>query len=308
MIKPAAPNPVPGNMNFQPGDTPSGMRLLLTMLLNFLITIVEVIGGLLAGSLSLMSDALHNFSDGLSIIISYSALRLGQRPGSRDHTFGFKRAEILAAILNSATLIAISLFLFREAYFRFKDPAEIKGTLMVAVAGIGLTANILGTWLLHRDSQHNLNIRSTYLHLLSDVASSLGVIIGGFAIILWQVYWVDPLLTVLIALYVLKESFDIVRQATHILMMGTPANIALEQIQLKIESVIGVTNLHHVHVWMLSEHDIHFEAHVDINDMLLSESATIRQKIENLLADQFDIQHVTLQMECGECESSALIV
>lgn len=179
---------------------------------------------------------------------------------------------------------------------------------MVGVAGIGLMANILGTVLLHRDAQHSMNIKASYLHLLSDVISSIGVILGGLAIVFWKIYWIDPLLTVLISLYVLKESIDIVRQATHILMMGTPDSLKLNNIQTQIEAVPGVTNLHHLHIWMLNEHAIHFEAHVDINDMMLSESVKIRQQIEALLANQFGIEHVTLQLECGECPAPELIV
>ena len=287
---------------------PSSGRLMATMILNFAITITEVIGGLVSGSLSLLSDALHNFSDGLSIIISYIALRLGRRPGSRQHTFGLKRAEILAAMINATTLLAISIFLFREAWLHFIAPEEIRGSIMVMVAGIGLAANILGTVLLHRDAQHSMNIRASYLHLLSDVVSSIGVILGGLAIMFWKIYWIDPLLTVLISVYVLKASVDIVKQATHILMMGTPDSLELDKIQGLIEAVPGVINLHHVHIWMLNEHAIHFEAHVDLKDMQLSESRVIRHQIETLLADQFDIEHVTLQLECGECPVPELIV
>jgi cobalt-zinc-cadmium efflux system protein len=184
----------------------STVRLFVTMMLNFLITVVEVIGGLLSGSLSLISDALHNFSDGIAIIISYIAIRLGKHPQTYKYTFGLKRAEILAAVFNAGTLIAICIYLFKESYERFVSPQHIEGGLMIVVAGFGLIANVVGTLLLKKGSKDNINIRSAYLHLFGDAVSSVAVIIGGICIQLFRVYWVDPLLTILISVYILKKS------------------------------------------------------------------------------------------------------
>ena len=164
----------------------SAARLFATMALNFIITIAEVIGGIISGSLSLISDALHNFSDGIAVIISYIAIRLRTHPKSPRFTFGLKRAEILAATINAAVLVGISFYLFYEAWQRFTDPHPIRGGLMIVVATVGLLANTIGTILLKKGAAHSINIRSAYLHLLSDAVSSVGVIIGGAAIYLWD--------------------------------------------------------------------------------------------------------------------------
>ena len=285
----------------------SGKRLFITMLLNFTITAVEIAGGILSGSLSLISDALHNFSDGISIIISWIAIRLSRRPNTEQFTFGLKRAQILAAVFNAATLIAISFFLFREAWVRFHNPEPINGRMMVFVAAIGLTANVVGTLLLRRDAKGNMNIRSSYLHLLSDAVSSAGVIIGGICIVLWNINWVDPLLTVLISAYILKESLEIVRDSTGILLMKAPANLDLEAVCGVIESIKGIRNLHHVHVWRLDEHNIHFEGHAEVSDMALSDAMPILDRIETKLAEEFGIHHVTIQLEIGRGHESEVI-
>lgn len=282
-------------------------RLLLTMALNFIITIAEIIGGLLSGSLSLISDALHNFSDGISVIISYIALKLKERDYSAKHTFGLKRAEIFAAVINSAVLVGISVYLFYEAIQRLITPQTVAGGLMTAVAVIGLVANVAGTLLLRKDAQLSMNIKSAYLHLLSDAISSVGVILGGLAIYFWNIYWIDPVLTILIGVYIIRESFQILSQALHILMEGAPPHISFEKIQLAVEALPGVQNLHHVHVWTVGESDVHFEGHVNVNDMLVSESHALRKAIAKLLRQRFGVTHATLQFECNQCLEVGLV-
>jgi cobalt-zinc-cadmium efflux system protein len=285
----------------------SSTRLFITMVLNFLITIVEVIGGLLSGSLSLLSDALHNFSDGISIIISYIAIRLGKQPKSAKYTFGLKRAEILAAVINAGTLIVICFYLFKEAYERFTEPQAIAGGMMIIVASIGLMANVIGTLLLKKGSRNNINIRSAYLHLLGDAFSSVAVIIGGITIYFFQIYWVDPLLTVLISLYILKKSIEIVKETINVLMMGTPESISLENIQKEIEDIDGINNIHHVHIWRLNERNIHFEAHIDVEDMPVSQTTGLSAIIEEKLKHNYGITHITLQFESDKCETKRLV-
>ena len=288
-------------------ETTSGRRLFITMMLNFLITAVEIVGGVMSGSLSLLSDALHNFSDGLAIVISYIALRLKKKPKSPQYTFGLKRAEILAATINSAVLIAISLFLFAEVYHRFSEPHAIAGGLMMTVAGIGLAANVIGTLLLKKGAAGSLNIRSAYLHLLSDAVSSVAVILGGAAIYYWDIYWIDPVLTVLISLYILKESFGILRESVNVIMMGSPENVDLREIKKTVEAVDGVNNLHHVHLWRLNEHDIFMEGHVDVRDMPVSSASLILRELEKELHERFEINHLTLQFECNHCSAQNMV-
>lgn len=288
-------------------ESVSTTRLFITMTLNFLITVVEAVGGVISGSLSLLSDALHNFSDGIAIIISYIAIRLGKAPQTARYTFGLRRAEILAATINSGTLIVICFYLFKESYERFTSPEPISGGIMIIVASVGLVANVVGTLLLKRGSKENINIRAAYLHLLGDAISSVAVIIGGICIYFFEIYWVDPLLTVLISVYILKESIVIVKEAVNVLMMGSPQSISIENIQEELETIEGVKNIHHVHIWRLSEQTVHFEAHVDVDDMMVSETNPLSCKIEEILKNNLGIDHVTLQFESDKCDTKRLI-
>lgn len=282
-------------------------RLFITILLNFVITIVQIIGGIFSNSLALISDALHNFSDGVSILISYFAIQLKKKENSYKHTFGLKRAEILAAVINSSTLIVIYAFLFYEAVKRFMNPQQIEPLTMSIVAAIGLIANIVGTLLLKRDSKDSLNIRSAYMHLLSDSVSSVAVIVGAIAIAFWEVYWIDPVLTLLIGVYIVYESYDILGDAIHVLMEGTPPNIDVQRIQEEADKFSEIENIHHVHVWMVGENDIHLEAHVNVKDMLISESNMLREQLEKMFEEKFGIHHVTLQFECNQCLGTGLL-
>jgi len=279
-----------------------GWRLLITMLLNFGITIAEIIGGILSGSLALISDALHNFSDGIAIIISYTAWKLGSRPKDKRYTFGWKRAELFAAIINSVTLLAIGLYLIVESVKRFNHPVTIESGLMMIVASFGLLANLTGTFLLHRGASGNLNIKSAYLHLLTDAASSLAVLLGGALIYWYGISWIDPLLTVLISLYLIYEAYKIVRDASRILMMRAPINFNTEKVRERLQQENTVCNIHHVHVWSLTDNQIHFEAHIEITDMPVSASEKLIRHLAGILKKEFDIDHATFQMETSNCE------
>ncbi len=282
-------------------------RLFIAILLNFVITIVQIIGGILSNSLALISDALHNFSDGVSILISYFAIQLKKNENSYKHTFGLKRAEILAAVINSSTLIVIYAFLFYEAVKRFMNPQQIEPITMSIVAAVGLIANIVGTLLLKRDSKNSLNIRSSYMHLLSDSVSSVAVIIGAIAIAFWEFTWIDPALTLLIGIYIVYASYNILGDAIHVLMEGTPPQIDVEKIKKEVEEFEEVDDIHHVHIWMVGENDVHLEAHLNITDMMVSESHELRARIEKMFEEKFGIHHVTLQFECNQCPDVGLI-
>jgi len=279
-------------------NTPeSGKRLAIVVALNFLITITEVIGGLMSGSLSLLSDALHNFSDGIAVIIAWIAIKLRSLPRSDHYTFGLKRAEVLAAVINAGALVAISLYLFVEAWSRYNTPEPIAGNIMTIVATVGLVANIIGTWLLHRGSKESMNLRAAYLHLFSDAISSVGVILGGLAIIFFDVYWIDPLLTVLIGIYVLKESLLILWHTLNIFLLATPAELDLNEIRQLIRKQDGISNVHHIHLWRVSDTDIHFEGHITVEDQLLSQVSVLKEQLESALHDNFAINHTTFQFE-----------
>lgn len=283
-----------------------GPRLLLVILLNFVITAAEVIGGIYAGSLSLVSDALHNLSDGLAMMISYFAVKISGRQIDIKRTFGYRRASIMAALINAAVLVGISIFLFKEAYERFVNPETIKGGLVIWVALIGLAANALGVVLLRKMSKGDMNIKSAYLHLLADTFSSVAVIVGGILIVFFRVYWVDPLLTVLISLYILKESVGILRDAVNILMQGVPKDLDIMGLIGELKKTEGVEDIHHVHVWCMDEKNVHFEAHVNVTNMPVSDTRRISEAYERILREH-GINHFTLQYECNCCPGADVI-
>lgn len=283
-------------------------NLIITMVLNFIITLVEVIGGLLSGSLSLLSDALHNFSDGISVMVSFIALKLSKRGNTLKNTFGYKRAEILAALFNSSFLIIIYFFLFKEAYLRIQHPQNIESKIMITVALVGLMANTISVFLLKSGSKDNMNIRSAYLHLFSDSLSSVAVIIGGIFIYYFNLTIVDPILTFIIGAYVLKEGFDILKKSTDILMEKTPVQINILKIKEVVEKIPEVDNLHHVHIWQVNDKEFLFEGHIDVKENInLSKAEELRSNISSILFNEFGINHTTFQIEYNCCKDKEII-
>ncbi|MFA5005054.1 MAG: cation diffusion facilitator family transporter [Candidatus Omnitrophota bacterium] len=283
-------------------------RLIISAGFNLATTLVQIIGGILSGSLSLISDALHNLSDTLALVISFFALRLTKRKNTEAQTFGYKRAEILAALFNACALVVVSLFLFKEAFFRFSHPHPINSVLMLSVALVGLIANIVSVFLLKAHAHEDLNIRAAYVHLFSDFLSSIAVIIGALAILISKAYWIDPLLTILIGIYVLREGYKIIEESTHILMQHVPKGVNLKEIQARIEGFDGVKDIHHAHLWAVTERDIHFEAHINVSgDMPVSETCLLVKQVEKALKEHFAITHVTLQIEFNSCKGVPLV-
>lgn len=286
----------------------SERNLLAAVVLNFIITGAEIAGGILSNSLALLSDAIHNLGDGLAVLLAYIAHRISRRDPNLRKTFGYQRIEILAAFVNSVILVAICIFLIFEAVERLGDPEPIRGLVMFAVAGTGLIANLVAVILLQRDSRKNINIRAAYLHLLGDTLSSVVVIIGGILIWKFGIYWLDPLITILISLYILRETYLLLKDSFNILMQSSPRDLDLETIKKEIEKLDQVRNVHHVHAWSLNDRQVHFEAHVDLGmDMPVSRTDDIIRMISALLKQRFGIGHVTLQMEFGCCDEKDMI-
>ena len=275
----------------------SERNILISVLLNLIITIVEFVGGFLSNSLALLSDALHNLSDTLAIAISYIALRLAKKTPTKKNTFGFKRYQILAALFNSAVLVAISLFLFWEAYQRFLDPKPIKAGLMLTVAFIGLLANLFSILLLQKDQKHNLNIRSAYLHLLGDTFSSAGVLIGGVVMHYLQWYWIDPFVTVIVGVVIIKYAIDVILETVKILMLVTPSSIDLNQVKEHLEKKSLIKKVHHMHCWNLDDEVIRLECCIDLSENITIQQADkIRYQLQESLYHQFDIKDAAIQM------------
>ncbi len=286
-----------------------GRPLVISIFLNIIITVAQVIGGLLSGSLALLSDALHNFTDVLSLIVSYIANILSKKDASISKTFGYKRAEILAAFINSSTLIIIAIILIIEAIKRFQNPQEIESDLVIWLSLLGIIANGISVLLLKKDSEINMNMKSAYLHLLTDMMASVAVLIGGLLMKFYQMFWVDSVLTLAIALYLIWVGYDLLKNSFKVLMLFTPEDIQVKDIVKELQQLIDVKNVHHVHIWQLNENEIHLEAHIDFNeDISLSQFNVILQDIEKLLLYKFEINHINIQPEFGKCDAKDVIV
>ncbi|SIS38524.1 cobalt-zinc-cadmium efflux system protein [Zobellia uliginosa] len=286
-----------------------GRNLIISIFLNLLITVCQIIGGLVSGSLSLLSDALHNFSDVLSLIVSYIATLLAKKEASTNRTFGYKRAEIIAAFINAATLIVVAIILIKEASERFLQPQKVESDLVIWLSLLGIAANGFSVLLLKKDAQSSMNMKSAYLHLLTDMLASVAVLIGGLVMKFYEVYWVDAALTLVIALYLIFVGYDLLKESTRVLMLFTPNTIQVRQIVEEVGMIDSVKNIHHIHIWQLNENEVHLEAHVDFKeDVKLSEFDKVLGQIEEIVYHKFGINHVTIQPEYGKSDSKQIIV
>ena len=269
-----------------------GRNLLLSILLNSVITLAQIIGGFLSGSLALLSDALHNLTDVVSLVISYIASGLSKKKATISRTFGYKRAEIIAAFINASSLIIIAIYLMFEAVKRFFNPQTIEPDLVIWLSILGIVFNGLSVLLLKKDSAHSINIRSAYLHLLTDMLASIAVLIGGLLMKFYQIFWVDAALTIAIALYLIIVGYSLLKESFYILMLFTPKDIKIEEIVEEVIKVDQINNIHHIHVWQLNETEIHLEAHIDFNvDLKFSEFNIILKRLEATLFTKFKINH-----------------
>lgn len=286
-----------------------GRNLLLSIGLNIIITVAQVIGGLISGSLALLSDALHNFSDVLSLIVSYIADRYSRKDASFDKTFGYKRAEIIAAFVNASTLLVVAVYLIYEAIIRFMNPQEIESGLVIWLALLGIIANGFSVLLLKKDSKENMNMRSAYLHLLTDMSASVAVLIGGLLMKYFRWFWVDSGLTILIAIYLIFMGYDLLKSSFKILMLFTPEDIQLEKLREVISEAPEIKNVHHMHIWQLNEKETHLEAHIDFyEDITLSQFDAILDEVEEKLFHDFGINHVNIQPEFKKDDAKDVIV
>ncbi|OUS01603.1 cation transporter [Flavobacteriales bacterium 33_180_T64] len=286
-----------------------GRHLIITILLNIVITVAQVIGGLLSGSLSLLSDALHNFSDVISLIVSYIANRLSKKEASLQKTFGYKRAEILAAFINASTLIIVAILLIIEAIERFQNPQTIASHLVIWLSLLAIIGNGFSVLLLKKDSKTNLNMKSAYLHLLTDMMASVAVLIGGLVMTYFQLFWVDSVLTFVIAVYLIIMGYKLLKDSFKVLMLFTPDTIQVKDIVKDLQQLEAIKNVHHVHIWQLNDDEIHLEAHIDFNtDISLSQFNVILHDIENLVFHNFGINHVNIQPEFGKSDTKDIIV
>lgn len=278
-------------------DSGGGKNLLLALLLNVGITVAQVIGGILSGSLSLLADAAHNGSDAASLGISYGARRISRRPADEVRTFGYNRAELVGALINLTTLFVIAVFLISQAVQRFITPAEVAGSTMLIVGAIAFVEDAISAWLLHRGARSSLNIRSAFIHMMGDTLATLGVLVGGFLILQYQIYWIDPAITAAIAIYIIVHGYVEIRKAVRILMESAPKDFDFDRMVREVEAVDGVDDIHHVHLWRIDEQRIALEAHVAVHERDLSAIEEIKKCVKQMLHDDFGIEHVTLEIE-----------
>ena len=267
---------------------------------NMLLTVAQVIGGLVSGSLSLVADALHNFSDAASLLIALVAIRIGRKPPDQFKTFGYKRAETVAALINLTTLIIIGIYLCYEAVTRFITPEPIAGWIIIIVAGIALIIDIFTALLTYSQSKSSMNIRAAFLHNVTDALASVGVIIAGSLILLYGWVWVDAVITLLIAGYILYQGFNEMPKVIHLLMEGTPEGIEMATIIKSMESINGVKNVHHMHVWQLDEQRNALECHVVLNEN--EDMDDLKHRLKKMLHDEYHIEHSTLEFEKNICK------
>ena len=284
-------------------ESMSDRRLVGSLVLNLLLTVVEVIAGVFAGSLALVADAVHNLSDCGSFVIALIARRIGRRPSDERRTFGYRRAEIIGALINLTMLIMMSLYLIYEAIERFFSPHEVNGWLVVIAASVALVVNISTAALLHAMSRGNMNERAAYLHNIGDSLSSFGVIVAGVMILWFDAVWVDSVITLIVSVYILWQSLPDMRRSIHILMEGAPADVNTEELLAAMQAVAGVGEVHHLHLWELDEHERALEAHVVVDTADFERWSEIKQEIKSRLCDQFHIHHSTLELE-GRDEAS----
>ena len=284
-------------------------KIFWAVFVNLTLTVVQIIGGILSGSLALIADAIHNLSDAMSLIIAYTARVIARRPADKNMTYGYARAEIVAALVNYTTLILVGLYLVYEGILRFFSPQNIDGWLVVVIAGIALVVDLITALLTKRLSLQSLNIRAAFLHNLADALGSVAVIFAGTLILLYGWTFVDPLITLLIAGYILWQSFAEIRPVIRILMLGSPTNIELDHLFDEICSIEGIASIHHVHLWQMQEHEKSFDAHLVIDEGAWTTADEIKDQAKSLLLEKFGITHSTLELECRvhTCPAPAII-
>lgn len=285
-------------------------NLLISIFINLIITISEIIGGIISGSLALLSDAFHNLSDVFALLISYFALLIGKKEKNSNKSFGYKRAEIIAALFNVIVLIIICGYIIYEAIKRIKNPENININLMLIIALIGFVGNGISVLLLFKNSKANINIKSAFLHLLADTISSVAVIIVAIIMLFKPNYILDTILSILIALYIIKESFSILMQSLNILMQATPPGYDYEKIKKRLlnDAALKIKNMHHLHIWEITPGQTVFDAHIVINKNELLNADEIIYNINKILSKEFNICHSTIQLEsenfnhCTSCD------
>lgn len=281
-------------------------RLSWSLFLTLAFVILEAGAGYFANSLALLTDAAHNLTDVIALALSWFAIRLTTQPANARKTYGYHRAGILVALLNSTTLLLISIGIFYEAYLRFVSPPEVKSNILIGVGLIAVVVNLVTALLVHRGSESDLNLRSTFVHLMGDVISTIGAVIAGVIIFFTKANWLDPFVSVLIGFLILYNAWGILRETVDILLESTPRDLDMKKMVKDITSVDGVLGVHDLHVWSLTQNMRTMSAHILTEDISVSAGAQIQSRINELVYHRYNIAHATLQLECVDCDPNSL--
>lgn len=280
-------------------DFGSGGRLLLVIIFNMIITIAEYIGGVISGSLALISDAGHNFSDVLALCLGYAGEKISGREKSGIYTFGYKRFEVLAALINALTLVIIGIYIFYESVERFLNPAPVDFSIMLPVAVIGLLGNLISIFVL-RGGDHSINIRAAFLHLLFDAVSSVAVIFAAVLIYFTSNYWIDIVISFFIAVMIIWSAMGILKESFRIFLQGVPGHLDSDEIYNEIMKVDGVESIHGLHVWSINSKEVFLSCHIRMDESFAGVSDSVIQNVNDMLMNRFGIGHTTLQIEVGD--------
>jgi cobalt-zinc-cadmium efflux system protein len=281
-------------------------RLAVALGLTLAFVVIEALAGVSANSLALLTDAGHNLTDVVALALSWYALRLAARPANAGKTFGYHRAGILIALFNSASLLAMTIWIFYEAYERFVEPPQVQSTILIVVAIVAFIVNLGTALLVKRGSNNDLNLRSAYLHLAGDAVSTFGAILAGVGIAFTGWVWLDPLVSVFIGLLILWNAWGIVRESADILLESTPRDVNLDSVIGDLRQVKGVRGVHDLHVWSITQNMRALSAHILTDDVPISAGASIQRQLNELLHVRYNIAHATLQLECEGCEPDLL--
>lgn len=284
----------------------SGTALKITLGVTTLIAALEVIGGILSGSLALLGDAAHMLVDILALVLALFAAQMARRPITPERTYGYHRIEILAALANGSFLVAVSIYIFFSAYERIFAPPEIDVPLMLIIATAGLLANVTGVIVLGRTSRRSLNVKAAFWHILGDAMSSVGVILAGIIIAVTGNPIADPVIAIIIGLIILWGAGRVVFQSVDILMEKVPSSIKTGKVINSIKNIEGVKDIHDIHIWTITSGINALSAHLMINDQAVSLTSRIIDSVTRMLAEDYDIRHTTLQLECEHCPSSCV--
>lgn len=273
----------------------SDRQLIFAVAINVLLTLAQIVGGIVSGSLALIADALHNFSDAASLGLAWFARRIGSRPADRRMTFGYAQGEVVAALINLTTLLIIGFYLLVEAINRFADPQPIEGWTVIAVAGVALVIDLVTAFITHRGAKDSINMKAAFLHNVSDAMASVGVIVAGVLILLYDLYVADLVITVIIAAYVIWQGLSLMPRTVRLLMGAVPDDVELQEIMDELEAIDGVESIHHLHVWNLGEHRRALEVHILPSHSSLERFEDLKRTVRLRVSSRFGIEHTTLE-------------